>query len=274
MRLGHTAGSELLPTAHVKAEAPAWAQAMEKNIIGNMTKELAPVKAAVEECKVRLGKTESTIETHDQRITQLEQAISGSPAGASWTPKHVKIKGFCDFKDEKVKGVTRAQASELMQKIVSWLPSDLKPHVKDFQLRSARNYSITGPITPQYLQEISNTWKDNFKLPENRLTDGRDLFVTVQRKPEVEKQYGVMGKLIDFAEDNCEGTSTVKPFWSPDFEVYVEPAAVDEGLPPPAIRIAKVGLQGVVSWDPAGLKLLSLPDGRGASEKLDKFRRK
>ena len=36
MRLGHTAGSELLPTAHVMAEAPAWAQAMEKNIIGNL----------------------------------------------------------------------------------------------------------------------------------------------------------------------------------------------------------------------------------------------
>lgn len=51
------------------------------------------------------------------------------------------------------------------------------------------------------------------------MPDGREIFLTIQRKPEVEKQYGVMGNLIDVTETHCEGTHTVRVFWFRDFEV-------------------------------------------------------
>ena len=164
-----------------------------------------------------------------------------------------------------------AQAAELLQKVVGCLPSELKLHVKELRRQSARNYSITVPIAPKHLHEIANTWKEEFKEQPAHLPEGRKLFLTIQRKPEVEKQYGAMAELREFTDADCDGTWAAKAFWSPDFEVHLEIPPASEGAESKAQFIAKGG---VVSWDPKGLSTLGFQNTEEANQKLLRYCRK
>ena len=80
-----------------------------------------------------------------------------------------------------------------------------------------------------------------------------------------------MGKILDFTTDNCDGASSVKPFWAPDFEVHLdyEIESVTKST-----KIAKVLPDGVVEWDPQGLKLIQFRSAPEANAGLAKFKRK
>ncbi len=80
-----------------------------------------------------------------------------------------------------------------MQMLIGYLPGELKSHVKEFQLRSGKNYNIIVPITPNFLRAIANTWTDNLK--SYTTSRGKSLIIIPQRHPTVQKRYQVTGRL-------------------------------------------------------------------------------
>ena len=171
----------------------------------------------------------------------------------------------------------RPDAEKLLQKLLAILPENLKPYVKPCKLHAARNYGIRVPITADYLEEISNTWKAYLRKPENQTTEGKQLFITVERPEPEKKQYGMMGKIKDFVTDNADAAATVRPFWYPDFEIHLEEDEMgkDGGeVVKSATLVAKVTLGGKVEWNTAGLRKIGMASEQVANQKLAAFRRR
>ena len=262
------------------AEPPPWwhsaSTSMMQSIVESNKKEikaeLAPVIQGLSECKTRLTSVETKQTDMEKRIESLERSKEGSAPAAAFEASFVKIKGFCDFSDMKEKGVTRVQASELMMKLKAALPEDLQVHVKDFELRGAKNYNIKVPISPKYLKEILHSWRDQFAMPENHWM-GNELRVTPEMPPEVSKRYAMTGRVKDFVSDNCDAGANVRAFWGPDFQIYLEPNEIEAAQAVQPILIATVGPDSVIEWgeDLSGIGCVNSGD---AGQKVLKFKRK
>ena len=141
--------------------------------------------------------------------------------------------------------------------------------MKEFELRSGKNYSILVPITPKFVKEIANTWRDCLQSSNFKTARGKELTITLQRHPQAQKMYAMTGRLLDFTKDNCDGMANTRAFWYPDFEVFVE--EVDKT---PATLIGKVKESGVVELSAPGLKAIGMANIEEADNKLKLFRRK
>ncbi len=249
-------------------QAPTWVQGMEERIRSSIRDELAPVKTKLTEMDTRLVTVESKQESMDKRHASLEQGGAGN-ASQSFQPGWVDVKGFCDYKDRKTQGISRPEASTLVQLMVSWLPDDLKKHVGEFILTGGKSFSVRIPATPTYCREISSIWKDKFEETSYKFRDSKELFVTLQRPPEIQAQYSTLGKLLDFAVDNCDVLAAPRAFWNPDFELHLE--TNDEG--PKATKIAKVEPGGKIIWELDALKLLGFGNPEEANKGLSQFKR-
>ena len=93
-------------------------------------------------------------------MSALESGQGTTGSSGEFKPKFVEIKGFCDFASSKSEGINRAEAMILLNKLKSQLDPSLQQHVREIQLRGARNYKVRVPITPEYIPEIRNTWND------------------------------------------------------------------------------------------------------------------
>ena len=257
-------------------QPPAWANALKDFIIDAQRQELAPLAAKLNQVDTRLRTVESKQDGMDMRLKALEQGRplqpscgSSSSSSTTWQPTYLEVKGFCEYEQVSQKGITRSEASALIGKLLGILPEELKAHVKEFQLRAAKNYAVRVPVTPEYLREIANTWSDELKDPKNKTPDGKLLFITVQRPPTVQKRFSITGKLKEFTQENCDGQSNVRPTFKPDFAVFVEP---DGGTA--AVEIGRVAEDGTVQWAADGIRLIGMTNASQASEKFAGFKRK
>ena len=254
----------------VSEAAPAWANALKDDIIKanrtELTTQLAPIREQVDNHEGRLTKVESVQLAMDERLKALENA---TPHQQGFEPQHVTIKGWCDFEEKDQHGVTRTEATALMTTMQGWLPEELRPHVKEFELRSGKNYSIRVPITPKFLREIANTWRDGLLSNNFKTSRGKELTITLQRSPEAQKMYAMTGRLLDFTKDNCDVEANTRAFWYPDFEVYVEEVGKTS-----ATLIGKVRDNGVVEWSVPGLRAIGMATTGDADSKLKLFRRR
>ena len=77
----------------------------------------------------KVDSIEKSVKSQDERITSLEarmtqqeqgsqpptaQASADSSRGSRFMPSFVEIKGFCEWKDRREKGITRSQAEDLV----------------------------------------------------------------------------------------------------------------------------------------------------------------
>ena len=165
------------------AEQPAWAKAMEGNIIEANRKELASIKVKLAKCEEEIGEVRQRQDTMETRLKNLEDGgkSQGNSNGNKFMPTYLDIKGFCDFKETKTKGVTRGQATEILQHLVQALPEELKPHIKDFNLRAARSYGMRVPVIPKFIYEVGTTWKALLAQGENKFgPEKKELLIVIR----------------------------------------------------------------------------------------------
>ena len=67
----------------------------------------------------------------DQRLKALESGIghANSSDDSLFTSGYVDIKGFCDFKSTRDKGITRMEATTLLGTLTQLLPDELKNYI-------------------------------------------------------------------------------------------------------------------------------------------------
>ena len=92
----------------------------------------------------------------------------------------------------------------------------------------------------------------------------RDLYVTIEKSPEMKKVYGTMGKLKNFLEKEVETTLKdyiVKIFWGREMLAFLEDST---GTPQEIAHVTEIG----VTWDAEGLKLLKCANPKIADMKM------
>ena len=206
----------------------------------------------------RFAEVETRQDRLEERIEKLEQKMGRAPGSAGgnsqgFQPEFVEIKGFSTWQDRLNKGATRQDAGELMTMLMPLLPHDLHQHIKPFELRGLRNYSIKIPVACEVIREVKGIWSDAMKAKQVSGPDQSELYVTFQKSPEQRTKYAAMGKLYEFLSD-YQKDKTFKAFWAPDFCVYLEPP---DSRP---VVIASVSSDNTVKWELACQEFL------GASE--------
>jgi hypothetical protein len=266
--------------------APSWAVAMQSTLVGTQNEIKVEVKALAHEikgCSARIEILETKQVAMERRLLKLENAsptstYAPSTVGSSenFQPTYIEIKGWCKFHQTRELGVTRPKATELMKSLMLILPEELKGHVGDFTLRAAKNYSIKVPIQPNFLREISNTWRDQLQTNEAKQSIGASLFITFERPDDVKLQYSMTGKVETFVADNMDGAANVRTFWHLAFEIHLEEDLIEpnnDTTTKTATLVATVGLFGTVTWNLAGLKKIQIRSETEATQKLQAFKR-
>ncbi|CAK0843534.1 unnamed protein product [Prorocentrum cordatum] len=157
---------------------------------------------------------------------QASQRASSMPpfsSTSSFSPGHVRIKGWCQYSERLDEGVTRAEADEFRNKLLQKIPKEIQHHVGPIQLRGGRNYSIRIKIHQDVLQEVHSLWKDSLAAGEGDLPGKQRPYVTMERAPEVQVKYALHGKMKQFIHGKLEGDRrSIRCYWSPDFAIYDE----------------------------------------------------
>ena len=227
----------------------------------------------VDSLEKRINAIESRQEQLEHRVEELERKLGRVPGntgatsnnGTQFVPEFVEIKGFCSWKERLDKGATRADASELMKLLMPLLPQELQPHVRPFELRGLRNYSIKIPVNSDVIREVKGIWSENLKAQRVTGPGKCELYVTLQKSPAHRAKYGVMGKLYEFVQ-HTKPDLKFKAFWAPDFCIYAEPT---DGLP---ILVASVSSESTVTWEKGCQDMLGVSP-KEASELLAVHRR-
>ena len=208
--------------------------------------------AIVESFERRFTAIENRQEQLEHRVEELERKLGRVPGGSGiapgnqgqFVPHFLELKGFCPWKERLTNGATRADATELLNLLIPLLPEDLQKHVKPFELRGLRNYSIKVPIEPSVIREVKGIWSDNLKQKTVVGPGKCELYVTFEKSPEQRARYSTMGKLFEFVKaKRTNQRGSVKAMWAPDFCVYNEPS---EGMPH---LVGSISTSSEVIWD-------------------------
>ncbi|CAK0851019.1 unnamed protein product [Prorocentrum cordatum] len=120
------------------------------------------------------------------------------------------------------------------------------------QLRGGKNYSIRIKIHQDVLQEVHGLWKDSLAAGEGDLPDKQRPYVTMERAPEVQGKYALLGKIKQFIHGKLQGDRrSIRCHWSPEFAIYEEGAG--EGS---EIHIGSVTDSQTIAWGPSAQELL------------------
>ena len=220
-----------------------------------MEKLLVPIRKDVETIKSDVGKLQTQHSSLDQRVAALEK---GTTVGSEFKPTYLELRGFCEFANSKTEGISRADASILLNKLKAGLDPTLQQHVRDLQLRGARNYKVRIPVTPEYLSEIRNTWNDMLEAEPYK---GKQLKVTAELHPDFQKRCAVFGKVCDWATASLDTSLSPKSFWAPDFTLMVTTSQEDGpmGVKPASI-LCHVTEKAETQWEGPGLQAAGLSE--------------
>ena len=183
-------------------------------------------------------------------------------------PTYVDILGFCAWGDKPSEGVTRAEATGLLGTLRNLLDPALRPHIPEFQLKGSRNYSIRIPITPSYVEEIKNIWRDFLSQESNKFKNNVQLRARAQPPPELQQRWVIFGKAGDWASSKFQQFEP-RPFWAPDYTVFVTQEG-DMGAKQ-SIELCSISEGGVINWNEAGTKLVGIVSPAKATEEIKKF---
>ena len=75
---------------------------------------LGPIRKDIEEVK-------ETIQTHDGRISKLEEALS-SGQSSRFVASFVEVRGICEWKDRKASGISRPEAENMTRRLTGAFP--------------------------------------------------------------------------------------------------------------------------------------------------------
>ena len=222
----------------------------------------------------RFEAVESRQEQLEHRIEELERKVGRHPGSdgmssaspRKFAPEFVEVKGFCSWNDRLSKGASRSDADQLMQLLVPLLPGSLKEHVKPFELRGLRNYSIKIPVSSHVIREVKGIWSESMKAKRVCGPGNSKLYVTLQKSPDQRAKYAAMGKVFEFVK-GLKPDLTFKAFWAPDFVIYAEKS---QGLP---VLLVSVAPDSSIVWEERCQEILDISPSE-AGDQLAVFRRK
>ena len=120
-----------------------------------MEKLLAPIRKDVVTMKGDITQLKENQSSLEVRVAALETG-----GQVEFKPTYLEVRGFCDFASSTSDGISRAEATVLVNKLKAGLDPSLQQHVRELQLQKSKNYKIRVPVTPDYLQEIRNVWNE------------------------------------------------------------------------------------------------------------------
>ena len=106
----------------------------------------------VESFQKRFQAVEARQDQLEHRIEELERKLGRSPGSgggtsASFQPRFLEIKGFCEWGKRLENGATREDATKLMELLTPTLPSPLKGHISHFNLEACATIASKSPST-------------------------------------------------------------------------------------------------------------------------------
>ena len=113
-----------------------------------------------------MSQVESKVEEMDKRLGEVEKKLGEQTSGFSgdthvaFKPSYLEIKGFCDFNERLVKGVTRAEADSIVDKLKASFPEHAQGHVGAHVLRGPHNFSIKVSVHADSIREVLSKWRD------------------------------------------------------------------------------------------------------------------
>ena len=240
-----------------------------------MKSELAPIKHDVEVLKSDVGTLKIGQASLESRVAAIENGTNTPSADQNWKPTFVDISNFCQFQDAKTSGVTQTEATALVMKLKGMLCEELQGHVRDFELRSARNFTVRVPISPSVLFEIKNAWNDILELGENKFRTGNNLYVRAQRHPDVQKRLEMSGKVSDWVTDKLDKNLEAKAFLGPDFKIMI---SVNQEEGPMGVKptglLCEVTEGGKIKWEVDVLPTAGIESAKAAEEAVKNYRRR
>lgn len=218
--------------------------------------------------KMMDAKIQSALDPINKRLDTLEKMAGSASSRAhsappsEFVPAYLDIKGFVEIFEDRLKdGVTRLEASELLENLKKCVPGELQKNIGDFEVKDPKIFSVEVFIHDR-IHEIRGHWRHYLTDPSHHFK-GRELFTTLEKSPE-SKNYAILGRLKRFLEGEAAGKlegHTVRIFWGNDLCGFLE---APDGSPTLIAEAAK----GELKWDLDGLKLLGLPSAKVANHKL------
>lgn len=203
--------------------------------------EMQPLKASLDETRTMASdtskqlasfviETKTEMQTLHTRLLDVENAgkrSSDASTSDGWAPGYVELKGYCTFDERKTKGLTRAQALTIQQKLTECLHDSLRGAVRDIQLRGERSYSMRVFISPSVCEEVRSIWQE--KVKANFLADvaidgdwagARVVSEPSPQRKTVQTTFGRVISIVRAAAIKKDYTYDAE--WDPDWRIHVK----------------------------------------------------
>ena len=211
-----------------------------------ITAAVAPLTAKVQEVEKRIDAQDGRLGLLEAKMNKIDEGGQGKGPGR-FVPSHIEIKGFCDFSERKTKGISRVHAEELLSKLVPTLPPTLQSKVGELELYGSRSHKFKVNIKPPGAIEIALLFKEKLQSGDDGfLFNGKELFATAQREPEVQNRFARAGRARAFLEMKAQAmdpTTSAKCFWQPNFQLSTLGSI-----------LGVVGADGEIEWNPEAVQ--------------------
>jgi len=211
-------------------------------------RDLTALKADVTEIKDEQNEMKKRLQALEKN-----QSCSGSQTSTTegdFIPTYLDFRKFCAFEDHKEHGITRQQATELVEHLTEQLPETYRVHVRDLKINFPKNFSFRVPVTPGYLQEIKTIWQDYIQL--HPLEQWPELIIRPELRPEFQKRLRTFGQAQEWARQTLERFNPLIA-WGPEFHVMLQKKL--EVFPPGAkvqtesVLLFRVAPEAHIEWE-------------------------
>eukprot|EP00929_Paragymnodinium_shiwhaense_P060306 TRINITY_DN30132_c1_g1_i1.p1 TRINITY_DN30132_c1_g1~~TRINITY_DN30132_c1_g1_i1.p1 ORF type:complete len:281 (-),score=35.60 TRINITY_DN30132_c1_g1_i1:48-890(-) len=248
-----------------KAPPPAWMEAFRSMMNESLDSRINPMIQSVTQLQRESADTRKAVAVLEQRMTALERAddrasvcstSASLPAREdSWTATKVELRGFCKYEERNERGLSPSDTQALVNELRSSLPVEMREHVKEPEMHSAKATNILIPVTAQFIPVIVKLWKDHIAVKyasDDKLTG---LFARAEPHPTRKAANRLMGRLLRFVEFQVKGKNFVtEGFFAPDFAVYTGPKNSKAEL----IATFDETSQKDIRWSPAAPRIFGL----------------
>ena len=226
------------------------------------------IRTQIDEVKEEVKDVKAVQEDHGNRISGLEADVkamkSSKTTSGAFSPSSIILKNFCEFKDKKTRGVTRAEAETLTDQLKAVTPDSLRSMIIGLDpLKGTRVYDFSiGIKDPKYCREIAAIWKE-----QNLTYNSRQIWIHAERSPQDKKRYGAAGSFRAFCEGKLGGQGKVECSWHPDFVLTIE----KESEAP--VVVASVNVAGDLNLDELMIKKVLGLSAQEVLEELTAFKK-
>ena len=200
-----------------------------------MKEEMQEVRRQLEGCTAQLS-------DHERRLRKLEDgpregppsfttASAGRTSSTAWSggrpseasseraehePRHLEIKGWCNWDERMTKGVTKDQFLAWYEGMLNHVPSHYQAYLGQPRFFGLRNVKVHLPAKAGQAWETRGILRDAIEMHQEELA-GCKPKVVCEDSPANRSRKAAMGRMMDacrrLAATHCMGNGTVVPDW-------------------------------------------------------------